>query len=47
MASDPEVPDPYEKVYSNIPREIHMLKPVLNCHHYGVKRFHKEPLGFC
>jgi hypothetical protein len=46
-ASDPEVPDPYEKVYSNMPRETHMLKPVPNCRHCGAKRFPKEPLGFC
>jgi len=30
-----------------MPRETHMLKPVLDCHHCGVKRFPKEPPGFC
>ena len=45
--SNPEVPDPYDKVYSNIPRETHMLKPVLDCHHCGAKRFPKEPPRFC
>jgi hypothetical protein len=39
--SNPEVPDPYKKVYSNIPRETNMLKPILDCHHCGAKRFPK------
>nr|AWA44887.1 UPI0001A87829 related cluster [Saccharum spontaneum] len=47
MASNPEVPDPYEKVYSNMPRKAHKLKPVPDCSHCGAKRFAKEPPGFC
>ena len=46
-ASNPKVPDPYEKVYSNMPKETHMLKPILDCHHCGAKRFPKEPPRFC
>ena len=38
-ASVPEVPDQYEKVYSNIPTDTHMLKPVANCEHCDAKRF--------
>jgi hypothetical protein len=45
--SIPEEPDPYEKVYSNMPTETHMLKHVPNCHHCHAKRFPKEPPGFC
>ena len=45
-ASNPDVPDPYEKVHSNMPRETHMLKHVLDCHHCGAKRFPKEPPRF-
>jgi len=30
-ASIPEVPDQYEKVYSNMPTDTHMLKPIANC----------------
>jgi hypothetical protein len=46
-ASNPEVPNPYKKVYSNMPRETHMLKPVPDCHHCSAKRFPKEPPRFC
>ena len=42
-----EVPDQYEKVYSNMPTDTHMLKPVANCKHCNAKRFEHEPLGFC
>jgi hypothetical protein len=47
MTSIPEVPDPYEKVYSNMPTDAHMLKPVVDCPHCGAKKFEHEPHGFC
>jgi hypothetical protein len=31
MTSIPEVPDRYKEVYSNMPIDTHMLKPVANC----------------
>jgi hypothetical protein len=43
----PEVPDPYEKVYSNMPIDTHMLKPVTDCPHCGAKKFEHEPRRFC
>ncbi|KAL6640358.1 hypothetical protein ACP70R_022207 [Stipagrostis hirtigluma subsp. patula] len=45
--SIPTVPDPYDKVYSNIPTDTHSLKPVVNCEHCKAKRFEYEPAGFC
>ncbi|WVZ92951.1 hypothetical protein U9M48_038981 [Paspalum notatum var. saurae] len=42
-----DIPDPYDKVYSNIPEETHMLKPVDNCGHCTAKKFEYEPPGFC
>ncbi|KAL6639554.1 hypothetical protein ACP70R_023284 [Stipagrostis hirtigluma subsp. patula] len=45
--SIPTVPDPYDKVYSNIPTDTHSLKPVVNCKHCNAKRFEYEPAGFC
>jgi len=47
MAFVPEVPDQYEKVYSNMPTNTHMLKHVANCQHCDAKRFEHEPRGFC
>ncbi|WVZ95702.1 hypothetical protein U9M48_041434 [Paspalum notatum var. saurae] len=47
FATIPEVPDQYDKVYSNIPQETHMLKPVPNCMHYNAVKFEHEPPGFC
>ena len=41
------IPDPYDHVYTNIPKETYMLKDVPNCKHCAAKRFHKEPKGFC
>ncbi|KAF0904393.1 hypothetical protein E2562_034467 [Oryza meyeriana var. granulata] len=41
------VHDPYEIVYSNIPQNTHMLKPVENCEFCGTKKFEHEPKGFC
>ncbi|XP_066320733.1 uncharacterized protein [Miscanthus floridulus] len=43
----PKVPDQYDEVYSNIPIDTHMLKPVANCKHCDTKRFEHESLGFC
>lgn len=37
----------YEKVYSNMPTDTHMLKPVANCEHCDAKRFEHEPPAFC
>ncbi|PWZ05548.1 ATP-dependent DNA helicase PIF1 [Zea mays] len=34
-----DVPDPYDKVYSNIPEETHMLKTVPNCDYCTAKKF--------
>ena len=45
--SIPEVPDRYDEVYSNMPTDTHMLKPVANYEHYDAKRFEHEPRGFC
>jgi hypothetical protein len=42
----PEVPNQYEKVYSNLPTDTHMLKPIANCEHCDAKRFEHEPPGF-
>ncbi|ONM55010.1 hypothetical protein ZEAMMB73_Zm00001d020494 [Zea mays] len=42
-----DVPDPYDKVYSNIPEETHMLKTVPNCGYCTAKKFEYETPGFC
>jgi hypothetical protein len=42
-----DVPDPYDKVYSNIPEETHMLKIVPNCGYCTAKKFEYETPGFC
>jgi len=47
MTSIPEVPDQYDEVYSNMPTDTHMLKPVTNCNHCDAKRFEHESPGFC
>ncbi|ONM33732.1 hypothetical protein ZEAMMB73_Zm00001d041806 [Zea mays] len=41
------VPDPYDKVYSNIPEETHMLKHVPNCGYCTAKKFEYESPRFC
>ncbi|PWZ15111.1 ATP-dependent DNA helicase PIF4 [Zea mays] len=41
------LPDPYDKVYSNVPEETHMLKSVPNCGYCTAKKFEYEPPGFC
>ncbi|ONM00916.1 hypothetical protein ZEAMMB73_Zm00001d030376 [Zea mays] len=38
-SSATDVPDPYDKVYSNIPEETHMLKTVPNCGYCTAKKF--------
>lgn len=43
----PDIPDPYDKVYSNVPSNTHMLKLVENCEHCNAKKFEFEPPGFC
>ncbi|PWZ16452.1 hypothetical protein Zm00014a_034232 [Zea mays] len=42
-----DVHDPYDKVYSNIPEETHMLKTVPNCGYCTAKKFEYETPGFC
>ena len=46
MTFIPEVPNRYDEVYSNMPTDTHMFKPVANCEHYDAKRFEHEPCGF-
>ena len=43
--SEPNVPDPYDRVYANVPSESHMLPSVLNCEHCNAKKFEGEPPG--
>ena len=43
----PDVPDPYDKVYSNIPEETHSLNNIADCEHCTAKKFQYEPPGFC
>jgi hypothetical protein len=47
MAFIPKVPDQYGEVYSNMPIDTHMLKPVANYEHCNAKRFEHESHGFC
>ncbi|WVZ67189.1 hypothetical protein U9M48_016306 [Paspalum notatum var. saurae] len=47
FVTTPDAPDPYDKVYSNIPKETHMLKPVADCKHCSAKKFEYEPPRFC
>ncbi|AQK59598.1 hypothetical protein ZEAMMB73_Zm00001d053542 [Zea mays] len=42
-----DVLDPYDKVYSNLPEETHMLKLVPDCGYCTTKKFEYEPPGFC
>ncbi|ONM00094.1 hypothetical protein ZEAMMB73_Zm00001d030055 [Zea mays] len=44
---DTDLPDTYNKVYSNVPEETHMLKYVPNCGYCNAKKFEYEPPGFC
>ncbi|AQK79503.1 hypothetical protein ZEAMMB73_Zm00001d035706 [Zea mays] len=47
FAVTPDVPDPYDKVYSNIPKETHLLNAVADCDYCKAKKFQYEPPGFC
>jgi hypothetical protein len=42
-----DIPDPYDKVYSNVPSSTHMLKTVENCNHCNARKLEFEPPGFC
>jgi hypothetical protein len=42
-----DLPDLYDKVYSNVPKETHMLKSVPKCGYCTAKKFEYEPPGFC
>ncbi|RCV43462.1 hypothetical protein SETIT_9G296200v2 [Setaria italica] len=44
--NEPDVPDPYDAVYANVPDVTRMLKLEDNCEHYNAKKFESEPLGF-
>ncbi|WVZ82854.1 hypothetical protein U9M48_030066 [Paspalum notatum var. saurae] len=46
-SSIPNVPDLYDKVYSNMPKQTHTLRHVSNCGHCNAKKFEYEPPGFC
>ena len=41
--SEPNVPDPYDRVYANAPLESHMLPSVLNYEHCNIKKFEGKP----
>ncbi|AQK86764.1 hypothetical protein ZEAMMB73_Zm00001d038499 [Zea mays] len=43
----PDVPDPYDKVYSNIPEETHSLDIVADRVYCKAKKFQYEPPRFC
>ncbi|XP_012698637.1 uncharacterized protein LOC101778811 [Setaria italica] len=45
--NEPDVPDPYDAVYANVPNMKHMLKPEASCEHCNAKKFESEPPGFC
>ncbi|RCV21856.1 hypothetical protein SETIT_4G171700v2 [Setaria italica] len=45
--NEPDVLDPYDAVYANVPDVTHMLKPADNCEHCNAKKFESEPPGFC
>jgi hypothetical protein len=40
-------PDPYDYVYSNLPDDVHVFKPVDDCKKCGAKRFQYEMKGLC
>jgi hypothetical protein len=42
-----DLPGLYDKVYSNVPEETHMLKSVRKCGYCTAKKFEYEPPGFC
>ena len=45
--SEPDVQDPYDRVYANVLSESHMLPSVPNCEHCNAKKFESELLEFC
>nr|TKW28645.1 hypothetical protein SEVIR_3G337500v2 [Setaria viridis] len=45
--NEPDVPNPYDVVYANVPDVMHMLKPEASCEHCNAKKFESEPPGFC
>ncbi|KAL6884616.1 hypothetical protein ACP4OV_010552 [Aristida adscensionis] len=47
LASSSSGVDPYDKVYSNIPNDTHMLKQAKNCKRCNAHRFQHETAGFC
>lgn len=42
-----DVPDPYDIVYTNLPKESHVVKPDADCKFCGAIRLYFEPPGFC
>uniref|UniRef100_K3Y1E1 ATP-dependent DNA helicase n=1 Tax=Setaria italica TaxID=4555 RepID=K3Y1E1_SETIT len=47
VPEDSNINDPYDIVYSNIPDNTYMLKPIENCKYCDAKKFHHEPEGLC
>jgi hypothetical protein len=45
--NEPDVPDPYDRVYANVPSESHMLPLVPNCEHCNAKKSEGELPIFC
>jgi len=43
----PDVLDPYDILYANVPSETHKLEAVENCEHCNAKKFEYETPGFC
>ena len=44
--SEPDVLNPYDRVYANVQSESHMLPSVPNCEHCNTKKFEGEPPRF-
>ncbi|KAL6888323.1 hypothetical protein ACP4OV_009349 [Aristida adscensionis] len=47
FATNTAIPDPYDRIYQNIPDSTQMLVAQPDCKHCGAKRFQYEPKGFC
>ena len=47
FGSIPDVLDPYDAMYANMPEDTRMLELVENYPHCNVKKFESEPPGFC
>ncbi|RCV30685.1 hypothetical protein SETIT_6G115000v2 [Setaria italica] len=45
--NEPDVSDPYDAVYANVPNMTDMLKPEASCEHCNAKKFESDPPGFC